>query len=43
MCFALIGPIDADDDDEGGGELPYVDHLSLNEGAVGKNENGKIT
>ena len=34
MCFALIGPIDNDDD--GGGELPYVDHVPLNEGAVGK-------
>ena len=33
MCFALIGPIDDDDD---GGELPYVDHVPLNEGAVGK-------
>ena len=36
MCFALIGPIDDDDDDDDDGELPYVDHVPLNEGAVGK-------
>ena len=40
MCFALIGPID--DDDDGEGELPCVDHDPLNEGAVIKRKDDEF-